>query len=201
MLSSIAYAVWLGHVCLGQVPLDRSGERGTVHVVAVDPFGNTLTAPAITFLKLDGKATSVVSSAKAEVNLEYGDYLVRVTQPGFETVSRNIRVERQDLWLVVGLPIGSLEGIGTQTVTRGHVVGLKKESSTCDIVRFVSVFLLRPPEGTRLSSDGYFTFDNLKPGEYLAVLFGTSGICGTWRVTVLNRSLQEIVLDTAKGML
>lgn len=181
-------------LCCGQVSLDYSGERGRVRILVLDPFGHPLDAAQLFIEAVDAQRKTAFAQTQKDLVLDYGEYRIRVAHPGFHTVLHTFKIATPESIIVLALPIGEIESPSEQSSVTGQVHDFDTARS-CDTVRLVPIFLSSPPVEAPVSTTGYFSFDNVSAGSYVAVLIGRSGVCRISTIMIQKRRTQQLVLN------
>src|SRR5437016_3339283 len=89
-----------------RIPL-IDGSVSTVHVEVVDPFGRTIPKATIALVSAAGTdQRRLYADNKGDIEgVTHGEYTLRVSSSGFNTETRLIHVDRQDMWVTVPLQV------------------------------------------------------------------------------------------------
>jgi len=171
------------------VPLDESESKGILELLIVDAFGHAVNSPSIRVEQLLENSSAKVTQVGTKIALEYGEYRILVEKAGFDPAEKRVTVNRPYQAAVICLFTGIHEKPENNAV-RGQLIDsdLREE---CLWIRLLSPYAPLSYEA-KAAGSGYFLFENVRPGQYLMLTLGDSGICRMRSVSILYRPNQVI---------
>lgn len=202
-----AFMILLGYCALlysGQEPQERKVDDGSIRFIVCDTFGDPVQhfrieiskPPTLTPMK-------ILTDQSVAAGLPFGSYLIRVRASLFRTVEREVRLERSELLVLVGLtmPHGA-EFSGESSVRDLEVAGSLRNlpSGTRRLwVRLIPVFGTFLGEAN-VESTGKFQIEGVPNGEYLLVVFQeTRPIAAQKIMHDVNTATDNLVIDLAEA--
>ena len=176
-----------------QVQLDESYKDGTLEVVVVTSFGEpTSRNITISVQQIVNGKPGTIANIGPLTKLKYGLYKLAVRSPAAYPVDRLIDIKKPHQIVVIGLFVAPIELPWSGNSVNGSLPASIRPLG-CQWIRIVSPFDANEYAETFLSN-GHFTFTNVKPGKYLATVFGDEGICGVGLTTIHDERVQDIEL-------
>lgn len=163
---------------------DDSDKEGILDIVFLTSAGDLLPStsgrgilePTLTVEELKDGAVSASWNGKPHMNLKYGMYRLKAHYPATYPVEKLVEIRNPYQAASICFTIAPIE-LGLEgNLIRGRISEKSREND-CRLVRFLSPFRDGPTAETKAGKSGYFSIDNLSPGEYLVVTIGKTGIC------------------------
>jgi hypothetical protein len=175
--------------------LDESLQRGTIEVMLIDATGIPVDADATITVQLlqNGKAGPEMRIARKTV-LNYGTYNLTVRASPAYPVDKVITVRERYQPILIPLFTAPIELPAASNTVEGEIPAESKRRR-CRWVRLISPVSERDYADAIASPDGRFVVENIKPGLYLVVTFGPSGMCEMRKAVVADKRSQIIVLQ------
>jgi hypothetical protein len=135
-------------------------------------------SPAAPRILVTGNGTQMEVKHDEVINLNYGQYTVKVEMPGFEISTSSVLIDQPEQIISVAMKLGAVEN----EILPCSVVGDIAPATDIMRVRLIQLFgsyLTDVP----LKLGGAFEFRNLACGEYMLVAMGPKGCVGTKTTT------------------
>jgi hypothetical protein len=166
-------------------PLDDSDKEGTLDILVLNAWGDA--GPHQFDLTLErlvnGKKVAELK-AQQTLKLKYGTYRLVAKAGGMYPVEKIIGIKDAYQATVVCFFLAPIEEPWEGNLVRGHISETSKNRG-CRWIRFVSPFADNGATETRASAAGDFAIENIRPGKYLALAIGESGLCESAPATIL----------------
>jgi hypothetical protein len=180
------------------VPIDESHKEAELDVLVVDSHGRPMLEPPSIRLQHLLQGTWIDAPLrKLPVRLKYGTYKLSVRHPGFLAIEKTIHIQSPAQATVIAL-FPARGGIWEDNTIRGRLSRFSDKPG-CRWIRLISPFGGSTVGDARVSEGGYFLFENIPPGRYLAVTIGDSGVCDIFDVVISGRRVQDLLLPTPKN--
>jgi hypothetical protein len=180
------------------VPLDESGKNGVLEIRFVDSEGMPIPVSAMPIVTVEDASTGrkvIERRAGARtLTLQYGTYWLRVQLSPAYPVDKKIVIRDRFQVAFVCFTVAPIELPWDGNTIRGKIVTSHPEDE-CKWVRLISAFSETDFSETKASDNGRFTIENVRPGMYLGIVSGKTGICGITRVNIRDERRQDIELD------
>jgi hypothetical protein len=157
--------------------LQRPPEQGTVSITLVDDLGYPIPESVASEFKLTNRRYRRIvftSSRPSFDSVPYGEYDLQVSAGrGFASTQRTIQVNRSDVWMILALPVGSVESPYARDVI-GRVRGISRDG-----LRWVKLVSLYSDvvESTKLDGQGSFKFAKVPFGRYALITMKDRQAC------------------------
>ena len=183
----------------GTVPLDTTGKQGELELHFVDAFGapvGKVRSPLITLDPVGNRKRLIDKQPYAgKITQPYGRYRLLAQYSGGYPVEREVEISSPSQTAVMAFFVAPIELPWAGNTVRGQIVSAARLSSTCRILRLISAVSQTDTFEVRTSSSGHFAHDNVRPGEYIGIVFGDEGICGLGRTVVEDKALQDLTIE------
>ncbi|HVT92064.1 MAG TPA: hypothetical protein VHD76_04425 [Bryobacteraceae bacterium] len=117
------------------------------------------------------------------MSLKYGMYRLKARYPGAYPVEKLVEIHNPYQAASICFTIAPIELGMEGNLIRGRISEESREND-CRLVRFLSPFRDGRAAETSATKSGYFSMDNLLPGEYLVFTIGKTGICEAAGMTI-----------------
>jgi hypothetical protein len=169
----------------GISPLDRSDQEGTLELIFVTAWGDSIMdGSSVSVQKLVSGRPVAEWTGERVMKLKYGTYHVKAQHPGFYLVERDINIEQPYQVSSICFFTAPLESPWEGNLIRGHI-SERSARRDCRLVRFISPFADGVAVETKASQTGDFGLENVRPGTYFVITLGAHGICETSEVVIL----------------
>jgi len=182
---------------LGQTP-PPSQKMATVHVRIVSFVGEDLGSPRIRRFQSLTTGQDLASRFQngAASNVPFGEYRIDASQTGFSSAQRNVSVYQNEVWVILGLDVGTNDG-GPLPVHQvaGSIKNVGSQEPTIWL-KLVSIHTGFIANG-KVSDDGNFTIAGIPAGVYVLIAVQEAKVRAMKVVSV--PTADSISLDLSQG--
>jgi hypothetical protein len=179
----------------GQVPLDESDRVGTLELFVVDAAGRPVdarTARVSVQEVVDGRV-GPAQQIGLQSTLRYGTYKLTVLASAASRVDKPVRIRSRHQVVIITLFLAPIESPWKGNFVNGKLPATSLAGG-CLHVRLSSPLAETEFADARALPSGEFTFLDVKPGKYVFLSIGETGVCEIIPTEVLPRREQELVL-------